>query len=486
LTPLGGAATTARDRIDIAVVHPALHLQGQKMKKSKAVVSPVMRKLSTYIAGAAKRPLPARVTERAKYHLLDTISAMLSGAPLLPGQRAIEYVGAMGGTPEACIVGTRIVTTAVNAALANGMLAHADETDDAYYLALVHPGCAVVPAALAMAERQRSSGMALLRAVVVGYDICARTSKALGIEKFRSAGHSTHSYGGTFGAAAAAGALAGINADQARWLISYTAQQASGLSCWARDTEHVEKAFDFGGMPARNGVTAATMVASKFTGVEDVFYGDRGFFHAHEKYAQPEKFVAGLGLDFDIMQTAIKRWPVGYPIQAPLDALSNLMAAHGVTAKDVERVQITLDEQGARTVSGRTMADINIQHLAAIMLIDGDISFEASHSPKRVRDPKVLKLRERIAVVGSAALSKAKTTQAIAEIVTRDGRKIRHHTREVRGTATNPMTREDIAGKSRALLVPVMGKRRTEALIKAIFDIDRLRDVRQLRRLLQS
>ena len=201
-----------------------------------------------------------------------------------------------------------------------------------------------------------------------------------------------------------------------------TAQQASGLSCWARDTEHVEKAFDFGGMPARNGVTAATMVASKFTGVEDVFYGDRGFFHAHEKYAEPEKFVAGLGLDFDIMQTAIKRWPVGYPIQAPLDALSNLMAKHGVRAADVASLKITLDEQGARTVSGRTMADINIQHLAALMLIDGDITFETSHSSKRVRDPKVLKLRERIAIVGSAALSKAKTTQAIAEIVSRDGR----------------------------------------------------------------
>ncbi len=456
------------------------------MKKNKPVISPVMRKLSTYIAGAAKRPLPARVTERAKHHLLDTLSAMLSGAPLLPGRRAIEYVGAMGGTPEACVVGTRIVTTAVNAALANGMLAHADETDDAYYLALVHPGCAVVPAALAMAERQHSSGQALLRAVVVGYDICARTSKALGIERFRSAGHSTHSYGGTFGAAAAAGALAGLNADQARWLLSYTAQQASGLSCWARDTEHVEKAFDFGGMPARNGVTSATMVASHFTGVEDVFYGDRGFFHAHEKYAEPEKFVAGLGLDFDIMQTAIKRWPVGYPIQAPLDALSNLMATHKVSARDVERVQITLDEQGARTVNGRTMADINIQHLAALMLLDGDITFETSHSAKRVRDPKVLKLRERIAIVGSAALSKTKTTQAIAEIVTRDGRKLRHHTREVRGTATNPMTREDISAKSRALLVPVMGKRRAEALIKAVLEIDRLRDVRMLRRLLQN
>ena len=456
------------------------------MTNSGKTISPVMRKLSEYIARASRQPLPANVTERAKHHLLDTIAAMVSGAPLLPGRRAIEYVAALGGVPEACIVSTQIVTSAANAALANGMLAHADETDDAYYLALVHPGCSVVPAALALAERNRRGGTALLRAVVLGYDVCARISKALGVERFRSAGHSTHSYGGTFGAAAAAGALAGINSDQARYLLSYAAQQASGLSCWARDIEHVEKAFDFGGMPARNGVTAATMVAGRFTGVEDVFAGDRGFFHAHDRYAQPELLVRGLGREFDIMQTAIKRWPVGYPIQAPLDALSNLMAAHDVTARDVERVVITLDEQGARTVSGRLMADINIQHLAALMLIDGDIDFASSHDAGRVRDPAVLRLKKRIELRGSAALSKTRTTQAIVEIITRNGARLRHHTKAVRGSATNPMSRMDVAAKARGLLAPVLGTRRAERLIDTIWNVERVADARELRRLLHA
>jgi len=456
------------------------------MAKTVVAISPVMRKLSAYIAGAPRKVLPAKVIERAKYHVLDTLAAMVSGAPLLPGRRAIEYVSVLGGTPEAGIVGSRVITSAANAALANGMLAHADETDDAYYLALVHPGCSVVPAALAMAERNRCSGTALLRAVVLGYDICARISKTLGIERFRSAGHSTHSYGGTFGAAAAAGALAGINADQARYLLSYAAQQASGLSCWARDVEHVEKAFDFGGMPARNGVTAATMVASGFTGVDDVFAGDRGFFHAHERYARPGLLVHALGREFDIMQTAIKRWPVGYPIQAPLDALSNLMTKNKVSAQQVERVVITLDAQGARTVSGRLMADINIQHLTALMLIDGDITFASSHDAKRVRDPAVLKLRRRIELKGSAALGKTETTQAIVEITTRTGARLRHHTKAVRGSATNPMTREDVAGKARGLLVPTLGARRAKQLIDAIWNIEDMVDMRQLHRLLHS
>ena len=454
--------------------------------KGTARPSAVTAILSAYITRAARRPLPREVAERARLHLLDTLAAMVSGAALLPGRRATRWIGLQGGTPEATVAGSGLRTSAVNAALANGMLAHADETDDAYYLALVHPGCAVVPAALAMAERERSSGRALLRAVALGYDVCARTSKGLGIERFRSAGHSTHSFGGTFGAAAAAGALAGLDERQGRHLLSYAAQQASGLSCWARDTEHIEKAFDFGGMPARNGVTAASMVAAGFTGVDDVFGGDRGFLHAFADFAQPRELVAGLGERYDILQTAIKRWPVGYPIQAPLDALCELMTRHRIRAGEVEHIRIVVDEQGARTVSGRTMADINLQHLVAVMLLDGDISFEASHDPSRVRDPAVLALRERVSLEGSAALSRARTTQAIVELrLSRPGNPVvRHHTRAVLGSATRPMQRADLERKCLPLLAPTLGARRARALVDAVWDIERMADVRSLARLL--
>jgi len=447
-------------------------------------ISPLMHKLATYISTAPRRALPAKVTERAKHHLLDTLAAMLSGSQLLPGRHAIEFIATQGGTPEATVIGSDLRTTAINAALANGMHAHADETDDTYYLALVHPGCGVVPAALAMAERERANGTALLRATVLGYDVCARMSIALGIERFRERGHSTHSFGHMFGAAAAAAAILKLDYDQTRYLLSYTAQQASGLSCWARDIEHIEKAFDFGGMPARNGVTAAVMASMQFTGVEDVFDGDRSFFHAHGLTASPEKLVADLGRRYEIMNTSIKRWAVGYPIQAPLDAVMNILEKHRIGAADVDRVAITIDEQGARTVNQRTMASINIQHLVAVMLLDGDISFASAHDDRRVRDPKVLKLREKIELKGSAALGRAKTTQAIVEISTRDGRRLRHHTKAVRGTAANPMPREEVAAKARDLLLPLLGARRSEKLIDAVWHIERLRDARALRPLL--
>src|SRR5262249_35283986 len=170
-------------------------------------ISAPMRQLSEYIAGALARPLPDAVVEKARHHILDTLAAMVSGTELKPGRLAIGYAQAQGGAPEVSIVGTRLRTSAVNAALASGMLAHADETDDSHAPSRTHPGCAVVPAALAAAESTHASGERLMRAVVLGYDVATRVNYALGPDALAAASHSTHSIGGTFGAGAAAGAL---------------------------------------------------------------------------------------------------------------------------------------------------------------------------------------------------------------------------------------------------------------------------------------
>jgi 2-methylcitrate dehydratase PrpD len=452
----------------------------------KTGLGKVTQRLCDYAAAAPRRALPPAVVERAKHHTLDTLAAMLSGSRLKPGRRAIEFAAAQGGAREACVIGSRIVTSAITAALANGMHGHADETDDTHYLALVHPGCSIVPAALAMAERQRAGGTALLRAIVLGYDVCARISRALGIERFRTAGHSPHSFGGTFGSAMAAGALAGLNAAGVRDLVSYAAQQVSGLSCWARDVEHVQKAFHFGGMPARDGVTAAVMADMGFTGVPDTLEGDRGFWHAWREYAEPQRLVAGLGSDYEVMNTSIKRWAVGYPIQAPLDALSTLIAKHGIAAGDVASVRITIDSQGAYTVNRRKMASINVQHLAAMMLVDGEITFVSAHDEHRLRDARIAAIRKRITLEGSDAFLRTKTTQAVVEITTRRGERFRHHTKAVLGTAANPMSRAQVAAKARELIVPVIGARKAERLIDTVWRLEAVKDLRALRPLLAA
>jgi 2-methylcitrate dehydratase PrpD len=451
------------------------------------MVSPVTRRLAAYITQAPRQRLPAAVAEKTKRHVLDTIAAMVSGSRLLPGRKAIAFIRTRGGAREAGVVASSLVTSAENAALANGMLAHADETDDSHAPSLTHPGCGIVPAALAMAEREGASGEALLRAVALGYDIGCRLTMALDAYQFREDGHSTHSFGPMFGAAAAAAALARLNERAVRHCLSYTAQQAAGISCWMRDEEHIEKAFDFGGMPARNGVAAAMMVAHGFSGVEDAFSGERSFFVAYGRKPEPQRLVDGLGERYEIMSTNIKRWSVGSPIQAPLDALDVLMREHRVKAHDVEQTIVRVAHQGANTTSNRAMPDICMQHLCAVMLLDGTVSFKAAHDEKRMREPRVLALRKKVQLHGDDDLTRAMPSrQGIVELTLRDGRTLRQHVTAVRGTAENPMARDEVDAKAYDLIAPVFGKNRARRLCDAVWNLDKIGDIGKLRPLLKE
>ncbi|MDB5810199.1 MAG: hypothetical protein JWN94_2321, partial [Betaproteobacteria bacterium] len=441
----------------------------------------------TYIAAALKKAPPKEVVEKTKHHTLDTIAAMVSGSRLLPGKIAISYIKTLGGTKEATVIGSRYVTTAINAALVNGMLGHADETDDSHAPSLCHPGCAIVPAALAMGERERRNGTAVLRAIALGYDIGTRVNLSLNAYEFREDGHSTHSFGPMFGAAAATGALCGFDSRQARHLLSYTSQQASGVSCWMRDEEHIEKAFDFGGMPARNGTAAAAMVAHGFSAVEDVFSGERNFFVAYGRAPKPEVLVKGLGSTYEIMNTNIKRWSVGSPMQAPLDGLLDLIREHKIKADQVEKLIVRVSHQGANTVNNRHMPDICMQHMCAVMLIDGFVTFKSSHDEKRMRDRKVLDVRSRIELYGDDELTRVMPSrQGVVELKMKDGRQLKLHVKAVRGTSDSPMSRAEVDEKSFDLLAPILGKARARKLCDAVWNMEKITDVRKLRPLLQA
>src|SRR5262249_7745877 len=156
-----------------------------------------------------------------------------SGAELAPGVAAIRFARGYGGEPVATVAGSDVRCGAIEAALANGVLAHADETDDSHAPSLSHPRCAGIPAALAVGELLGIDGMHFLRAAALGYDVGPRVTMALGIPQLSRALHrSSHSIAGGFGAAAAAGCAAALDIRQMRWLLDYTAQQSSGIAAW--------------------------------------------------------------------------------------------------------------------------------------------------------------------------------------------------------------------------------------------------------------
>src|SRR5437867_2739285 len=444
-----------------AVLRPAVAARAV-VQGGAAPATDVTGRLARYMVAARDRELPPKVLQATKHRILDTIAAIVSGAKLKPGEMAIRYVRSQGGPAEASVPTTNIKTAAVNAALAAGMFAHADETDDFEPVTKAHPGCSVVPAAMAMAERNDRSGEELLRAVTLGYDLCCRLLMALGPDHVRATHRSAEGVSSTFGAIGAAASLARLDEKAMRYALSYAAQQVSGIWSWERDTEHVEKAFDFAGMGARNGITAAMMAEAGFTGVPDVLDGEHNALQALSREPRAEEMLAGLGSRFFITETAIKVFSVGYPIQAPLDAFLNLRRQHGLTAANVERIVARLPEDGARIVDDRAMPDVNIQYVLAVALIDGTLSFDASHSYERMRDPQVQTVKQRIELVADRTLmDPAAPRSGRVDVTLRDGRTFTQFTKYPPGTKENPLNTATVTTKARELMLPVIGATRT-------------------------
>lgn len=456
------------------------------MKRPKEQeVSAVTKALTEYVAAATRKPLPKEVSSRAKLHLVDTFSAMISGSTLLPGKKAINYVKALRGRPEVGVIGTRLVTSAGYAALANGMFGHGDETDDTHPSSITHPGCSIVPAAVAIGELNGLSGREVLRAIVLGYDVCSRIMHAVQPHRFMRAGHNPCAFGQMFGSAAAAAALLRLKAEDVRYVFSYAGQQAAGLATMLRDPEHIEKSYCMGGMPAQNGIAAALMVKHGFSGVADVFSGERNFFYTFAPTdGNPEELARGLGRDFEILRAAIKRWPAGGPIQGPLHVTRELIERHKLKAEQIEEIVIRMPDKELDIVNNRPMPDISIQHLVAVMLIDGAVTFASAHDFGRVKDKAVQKLREHIKVVGDPSLTDTQRRwRAVVEVTLKNGSQFKNQTMAARGSYENPLTPKELEEKSLDLIAPVLKKTRALNLLKGLWKFETIENIRSLRRL---
>lgn len=422
--------------------------------------------LADYVAEAAHRPLPEEAALQARLHLLDTMAAIVSGSTLEAGRRIIPHVVAQGGTGLASVLASGHLTTPVLAALANGIMAHADETDDSHAPSLTHPGCVVVPAALAAAEAKGRGGAALLRAVALGYDVGTRMAMALGGHRFADTYHlSSHGWGGPFGAAAAASAMYGLDAEAARVALSYAVQLASGNRCWLRDPDHVQKAFIFGGMSARSGVEAAGFAASGFTGVADPIEGTPGLIAAFPLTADGSRAAEALGERFEVTRTTIKKWCVGSPLQMPLDCIDQLVREHGLSEPDVASIEISLPKQRSR-VAQSDMPDVNLPHAMALYLVDGGVTFASLHDHARMKDPEVRRVAERVAVTVREGAERG--AQAHFSLTATDGRAFHLAPEHVRGQPANPMTPEEVVEKAHDLFGMVLGAARSEELTRRL------------------
>jgi len=443
--------------------------------------------LSQYMSLAATGKLSKDVEEQTKFHLLDTYAAIISGSQLLPGKAALSYIQKYAPVGKCTVIGSKFSASPADASVANGVMAHADETDDSHNRSRSHPGCSVVPAATASAELFNITGPHLLRSVALGYDIGTRVVMAMGGPDFSYTSHkSSHSIAGIFGAASAASCAAQLNPQQMRWVMDYTAQQSSGIYAWGRDTDHIEKAFVFAGMPAKNGITSALLVENGWNGINDIFSGADNYFEAYAPQANKKLLIEGLGERFEITQTDIKKWSVGSPIQGPLDAIELIRKKTTFSVDSIQKVIVRLEPSTAKVVSNRDMPDICLQHMMAVMLMDGTASFKAAHDIQRMQDPQVLALRSKVELISDDDLKQFMPVRvAIVEIELKDGKRYSERIDAVRGTPRNPMSRSEVMDKALDLIGPVLGTGQAKELANLVLALEDQPNLNKLMRLLR-
>lgn len=446
----------------------------------------IMNKLSNYMSEAGDHDLPDHVAEVTKHLILDAIAAMVSGVHLPPAQVALKFARSYGGEKVATVVGSDMKCGPIEAALANGMLAHSDETDDSHAPSQSHPGCGIVPATLAAGENFHISGARLVRAVALGYDVGTRVAMSLGGLPYQfKTSRDTHQITVNFGSAAAAGCAASLNAVQMRWVLDYAAQQAAGIAAWNRDSHHVEKSLAFAGFGARNGVTAALLIQLGGTGVDNIFFGSDNFFDAFNPDADPNGLIDKLGDRFEVTRTNIKAWSVGSPMEASLDALQRIMKVHPFDADQLQEMTVRVDPDEAHIVNNRTMPDICMQYIMSVMVLDKKVTFKSSHDAARMKDPEVLTVWKKVHLVPDQALQALYPARvAIVDVTLKDGRHFSQRVDAVLGSAQNPMNQDQVADKCRDLMAPELGAAQTERLIDAVFHLENMQDVRALSPLL--
>jgi 2-methylcitrate dehydratase PrpD len=479
---------TRRKLMQSALVAAPFATLATRRLSAAAPVDPITQKLADYMAAAPNRALPAEAVEKAKHHILDTFAAMVSGYDLPPGHVAHAFAKAHPGDKTCVVAASKFRCSPMEAAMVNGMLAHSDETDDSHAPSQCHPGAPTVPAALAAGEYFNVDGTRFLRAVTLGYDVGTRVTMTLGALQYQMETHrASHSIAGNFCAAAAAAACApNLNEHHMRWILDYASQQASGIVTWQRDTEHVEKSLVFAGFGARNGVSAALLIAGGASGVEDAFFGPDNFLDAFGAKHAPAGLIEKLGERYEISRTNIKKWTVGSPIQAALDAIDNLRKKHPFEADQVKKVDVRMGGSDAKTVNDREMPDISLQHMVAVMLLDKTASFAAAHDRPRMKDPAVLKQKAKVSLIGDKELEDLKPLRiSVVEITLNDGTVLKERVDDVRGTAENPMTRDEVITKARDLMNPVIGTANTQKLIAGVMEIEKVKSIRELAAYLQ-
>ena len=304
-------------------------------------------RLAGFASGVELDAIPKAATERAKALTLDLLGSAVRAraqAESTPSVMATLARLGLDGEGVCTLMGDARGYAPPVAALLNGVLGHSLDFDDTHAESSLHPSAPVVPAALAAGELVGADGATVLAAIVAGYEVCCRLGLALDPAAHYARGFHPTATAGTFGAAAAAGRVLGLSAEQMASAFGVAGSQAAGSLQFLQNGAW-NKRWQVG-QAAMNGVIAATLAAEGFRGSAEAIEGRHGFLVGYTDAAHPERALAGLGEDWETLKIAVKPYPSCRYTHAAVDGLLRLRAEHGLVAGDIRSLDVGLHQSG--------------------------------------------------------------------------------------------------------------------------------------------
>lgn len=420
------------------------------------------RRLARWIADAHNDAMSPRSLEWARHATLDWLGVTLAGA----NEPLVRMLVDAYGTDRNDVSGAPVLFRdarrdgVLNAALINGSAGHALDFDDVSARMHGHPSAPVLPAVLALAQVRGSSGLDVLRAVIIGHEVQARIGEVMGFSHYARGFHATGTLG-TFGAAAAAASLLGLNAEQCAHALGLAAAQAAGLKSMFGT---MAKPFH-AGKAAMNGLMAAQLAARGFTANVDALECVQGFgWTQADEPAALEPIDTGVG--FAIEQTLFKYHAACYLTHSTIEAVRSLREQHDLRLDELELLQICVPA-GHQSVcdipapSTGLHLKFSIRQLA-LMALDGlDTASLALYEDETATRPRYVAARARVQVQPTEM---ADNQAARVILRMRDGRRV-EGTANVGHPATDTAAQwTRLSAKARAICIPQIGASRFERL----------------------
>lgn len=444
----------------------------------------VAPRIADWIAALQFDDIPGDVIERAKGCVLDQIGCQIVGARWPHTQPVRNHVLSLGCRGEAAIVGGGC-TNAIYAAYANASFGHSMEFDDSHVLC-GHPGAVVIPAALAIAERDRRSGRALLAAIVAGYQAMALGGGAVH-KAARSRGWHPMKVQGPFGAAGAVAHLLGLDAATTTNALAIAGSEASGTMEYDQSGGEVKRVH--AGSASRSGAQAALLAQAGLTGPSTIFEGKRGIYAVFADRMDPGA-DAIWDRDFHLRDTMFKLSPAVFTIHGAMQAAQALRKAHGIRAEDIARITAEVAEvtvlHGAGIVHPEDMigAQFSLAFGVSCMFARGHADLSDFSDCAAWTDPAITALSDRVVVAEAPVAPGASELGGRVTVELRSGERFTHDQPVPRGHHLNPATFEELLAKFHALVDGHISRDHADRLVEVIGDLDRIEDCANLAALL--